>query len=153
MTKNEFLNYNFSDKNIIIIGKPSSGKTYISELLNKKLTNHKLIHTDDFKQYNEDTAINHILNVIKNSRYHIIEGMLGYRLLLRGIKYKMYYPDIMINIKISFPTLIKSYTSKNININSIKGFCIAYDKMLKEFLNINNSKIEVIDIKNDDRLF
>lgn len=148
----DFLNYNFDGKNIVIIGKPSSGKTFVSEFLKKKLPNHCLIHTDDFLRMDEQLAITNILSIARKSKFHIIEGVMCYQILNTGFKHGIYSPNIVINVDISYPTLTKNYARTNKNINSIKGFCFRHKKLLDEYLSMNPN-IEFINIKNDERCF
>lgn len=152
MKKIDFLNRDFSQKNIVIIGKPSSGKTFLSEFLKKKLPNHSLIHTDDFLRTDEQTAISNILTIAKKTKYHIIEGVMGYQILNTGQKQRSYSPDVVINVDISFPTLSRNYARSGKNVNSIKGFCFRHKKLLDEYLAMSPN-IEFINLKNDDRSF
>ena len=78
------------DKHIIIIGSPASGKTTLSlKLLEKGF---KIIHTDDYMQYGFKDSLYKLLEDIQklNLKNIVIEGILGYRLLRKGIELNCY---------------------------------------------------------------
>ncbi len=83
-------------KNIFIVGKPASGKTYLSEILFNRLKNHLLIHTDDFIQ-NEDLLIAEICN--RNFSNYILEGNQAYTI-FNKLNYSN-LPNLIIELKVT----------------------------------------------------
>lgn len=153
MKKTEFLSYNFEGKNILIIGKPSSGKTFVSALLKGRLPDHTLIHTDDYLSIDKELAIINILRLALKSKNYIIEGVMGYQILNNCIKYRGWTPEVIINVDISFPTLAKNYAQSGKSLNSIKRFCFRHKKLLDNYLKVMPSNVEFITLKNDKRIF
>jgi adenylate kinase family enzyme len=106
MTLEEILNLELdrSGKRILLLGRPSAGKTWLSNQLNN--LDHKTIHTDNYREFAEPMAIQAIIEDEADiQRYYnagsIIEGVLGYPLLLTGLKEQSYRPDIVIEVEIS----------------------------------------------------
>jgi adenylate kinase family enzyme len=56
----------FAGKNILIIGCPASGKTYLANALSLHLPAHTLIHTDDYMVHGYKDSLYVILDEIKN---------------------------------------------------------------------------------------
>lgn len=71
------------NKHVLIIGKPSAGKTTFSKKLKTKY--HYIIHTDSFgEEYGYDEGLYKLIHFIEKKQenyYTIVEGTLGYRLL------------------------------------------------------------------------
>lgn len=71
------------NKHVLIIGKPSAGKTTLSKKL--KTRYHYIIHTDYFgEEYGYDEGLYNLIHFVKKKQenyYTIVEGTLGYRLL------------------------------------------------------------------------
>lgn len=98
-----------SGKNVLIIGYPATGKTYVSRLIDKN--SHSIIHTDDYKNsysFNEyPTSL--IKRINSETRNTLVEGILGYIMLLEGARRRTYYPDIVIEIKSNLQCVEKTY--------------------------------------------
>lgn len=98
------LELHLSGKKILLLGRPSAGKTWLSNKIND--LEHKTIHTDNFLEFAEPMAVQAIIEDEADIRRYydagsIIEGMLGYPLLLTGLKEQSYLPDIIIICEIS----------------------------------------------------
>lgn len=98
MTLSELLNYPIDGRNVAIIGPAASGKTFLSNQLNKG--KHKVIHTDVWKDAGYEQAmylaLEEVKNVIGNS---IAEGIAMYRMLRKGFEFSNYMPHIVIEIE------------------------------------------------------
>lgn len=103
MTIDELINIDFSHKSLIIIGRPSAGKTWLSSVLGGIYKHHEVIHTDNYLKLYEDVGRQIYAAFEDAAHYHqsIIEGCLGYQLLLEGVKRKCYSPDVVIEVEIS----------------------------------------------------
>jgi hypothetical protein len=62
---------------------------------------HHVIHTDEYKDFSEPVAIQALIEDAYENKPTIIEGMLGFPLLLQGAKEQSYKPDIIIEVEIS----------------------------------------------------
>lgn len=98
MTEEEIFERALRGRNVLIIGAPESGKTYLANILTG--FGHKIIHTDDYREWGFAQAMLQALTAVQfaNGR-SIVEGVLGYRMLRKGVEFGSYYPDLVIEIK------------------------------------------------------
>ena len=103
MTLEEILSFDFCHKEVLIIGRCGSGKTWLSNALGGMYKYHKVIHCDDYLKVHPHTEgqIEAIIEDAGINKPCIIEGCLGYRLLYDGAMRKCYTPDIVIDVYIS----------------------------------------------------
>lgn len=105
MTLEQLLSLDIAGKNVLVIGMAAAGKTWLSEKL--VTPNHELIHTDNIINagYTIPQAVYSLFDDVEDcyrrGRKTLIEGILGYTLLLEGHKYMAYSPDIIIDLTIS----------------------------------------------------
>jgi len=147
---NDILNLDINNKNVLIIGCPASGKTYLSSKLK---SNHKIIHTDDYMHYGYDLSMYNVLNdIIESNENTLVEGVQGYRLLRKGIQMDCYYPDIVLELIISEQRMISTYKKERdlSKIKYLKTFNKVHDKILQDYLRLKNkNKPEWIKVLND----
>jgi hypothetical protein len=101
MTLDDLLKIDFTGKDILILGKPSAGKTWLSEVFGGMYKHHTVINTDDYIYIGGVRAIAAIIEDQSFTPPCIIEGMMGYDLLLEGAIKKSYSPDYVIEVEIS----------------------------------------------------
>lgn len=142
--------------NVLIIGCPASGKTYLANKLKQQNVNtHKFFHTDDYMHYGYKDSLYVLLDDMRrvsSNTNTIIEGVQGYRLLRKGVELKCYFPDIVIELKISEERLMKTYMTERIGkkFESVNSFNKMHDKILSEYLSMpNNRKPKWIKIENE----
>lgn len=99
MTLPELLELPLEGKNIILLGRPGSGKTHLSNLLKEK--GHYVIHTDEFIKSGTANSIIEILDEHEYCKPSVIEGMTGFSLLEWGERTGKYKPDVIIFCEIS----------------------------------------------------
>lgn len=102
MSLEEILSIDKLGKQILIIGMPAAGKTWLAKQLD--LSDLDTVHTDDFIGYSEIAAIHGIeedAQMRLGKPFNIVEGCFGYQLLLAGAQRKTYMPDIVIDLSIS----------------------------------------------------
>lgn len=102
MNLQELLGTDFQRQNILIIGKSGSGKTYLSNLLEPMLKHHEFLHCDTYLKLYEDVG-RQIYAIYEDAACYqpnVVEGVLGYTLLLEGFKRQSYLPDIVIEVSI-----------------------------------------------------
>lgn len=89
------MDFEIQHKNVFIIGKPASGKTYLAKQLSQKYPEHILFHTDDFirKEHLLHKAIREADQLGKN---YVLEGNLALKLL----PYIKNNPDLIIEIQV-----------------------------------------------------
>lgn len=152
----------FTGKNVLIIGCPASGKTHLSNLLKKDPSNHLHvhtdhlhIHTDDYAHYGHVEALYVLIEELKsNQRNTIIEGIMGYRLLRKGVELDCYYPDIVLQLYITEQQMEQVYSRERDvkKLKYLKQFNSMQEKILRDYMNmpIDKSKEpEWIDVMNN----
>jgi adenylate kinase family enzyme len=126
-------------KNVLIIGSPASGKTYVSRLLDNP--SHRVVHTDRYMDLGYEKSLYDLLNGLKKYRgLTIVEGMLGYRLLRKGLQTKEYFPDVVIEMKVSEERILNTYKYRRDpdKIKHLGSFIKAQDTILKEYRSLDN---------------
>jgi len=150
MTIEQVLQIDIEQKNVLIIGCPASGKTY---LFNKFKTANKKFHTDDYRDYGFEQSMYEVLDDIKATKEKtIVEGIQGYRMLRKGVQLDCYYPDVVIELIISEQQMIDTYTKERDEkkIKYLRGFNKSHNKIISDYLQLeNNHKPEWIKIFND----
>ncbi len=97
--------HQLQNTDIVIIGQPASGKTYLADLL--KGEKQDVIHTDDFLQKGVFLeSLDGIFDAINQSKGRgslgqIVEGVGGYRLLRKGVETGQFFPKVVINLQIT----------------------------------------------------
>lgn len=136
MTINDLFKQDFEGKNILIIGCPASGKTYLA---NQFKTYHQKIHTDDFIEYGYEQSMYKVLEAVTSSETNtIVEGIQGYRLLRKGAQLGTYYPDVVIELVISHEQMIKIYETERdaSKTKHLTGMLKSNAKVLADYLSI-----------------
>lgn len=140
-------------KNVLIIGKPAAGKTFLSKLLAKDNPSHKLIHTDDYAQYGYTEGLYVLISELgKIKTPTIIEGVLGYRLLRKGAQTGVYYPDMVIHVNVPDVTMLRTYRKErqDKDISALRGFIRSHTTILNDYFAIKNPKPpQWIELKNN----
>ncbi len=137
MTLEEILIYDFTGLNILIIGRPSAGKTWLSKVLEPMYKHHQVLHTDDYLEIHPHES-GQIQAIIEDATYDsptIIEGMSSYKLLLTGAQDKSYSPDIVIEVSISAGKQREIYLSERdpAKIKHLKRFEFAHLETMNEY--------------------
>lgn len=134
MSIEEFGNLDIEGKNVLIIGCPASGKTWLSKKMAK--STHTVIHTDDYISYGYQMGMYCALDAANMSeKPTIVEGVHGYRMLRKGCEYGSYYPDIVIEMQISNSRMMQTYMRERdeTKIKYLKQFNEAHAKILNEY--------------------
>lgn len=142
-------------KNVLIIGRPASGKSYTAEKLARDNPNHVLIKTDDYKHLGYVEALYAIiddLKVLGPKVNTIVEGVQGYRLLRKGVELNCYYPDMVIELEITDRRMNQTYILERDpkKLAYLKGFNKAHEKVLNDYREMQNKhKPKWIKLKNN----
>ncbi len=95
-------------KTIVIVGFPKTGKSTISKKLNDSLGRH-IIASDDFGLQHFEDFKKSCLTAYNKQIPIIIEGVMGFRLLRRGLEENNFYPDLLIKTNSNNETIIHLY--------------------------------------------
>lgn len=147
----DIINLPIKGKNILIIGNPASGKTYVSGLF--PATHHTIIHTDDYIQHGHVEGLYKLLDDLAQIEGNtIIEGVLGYRLLRKGVELGVYYPDIVIELHTPQDTIEKTYIEQrqSTKLKNLPAFCKALGTVLNDYKALYNPYPPIwINVQND----
>lgn len=103
-TIDEILQMDFRGKNVVIIGSPASGKTFLASRLKEQCPEYSILHTDDYKEHGFEQSLYVLIEDLKTkqelNKPLIIEGILGFRLLRKGAELDSFYPDVVIDIAV-----------------------------------------------------
>jgi cation diffusion facilitator CzcD-associated flavoprotein CzcO len=150
MNTKEILNH-IKGKDVVIIGPPASGKTFLSKLLESPA--HTVLHTDDYVQFGYKEALYVLLNDLKHVDGNvIIEGVQGYRLLRKGVELSCYYPQVVIELQITQERMEQTYREQRPgkDFSYVKSFNKMHAKIKADYLAMENpSKPEWITIQNN----
>lgn len=135
MTLDDLIKIDFTGKNLLVLGRPSAGKTWLSKVLGGMYKHHTIINTDDYIYIGGVRAIAAIIEDQSSTPPCIIEGMMGYDLLLTGAREKSYSPDIVIEVDISTGRQMEIYLSERdpAKIKYLKKFEFAHLEMMNEY--------------------
>ena len=91
--------------NVVIIGYPATGKTFLLDSITSKVKA-SIYHTDDYIKYGFVDALYVLMEEIAKDKtpLKIIEGVLGYRLIRKGIELHTFHADLVIVCEASVPT-------------------------------------------------
>lgn len=133
----------FQGKNILIIGAPASGKTYITKEIAEFLPNHKVIHTDDYMHHGFEQSLYSLMDDLKTIQEPtIIEGIGGYRLLRKGVETDSYYPDVVIEMVVTEERIQEVYSNER-DPAKLKGVFTAIKScatILQKYQAMNNPR-------------
>jgi adenylate kinase family enzyme len=136
MVKIHFVNtFDFSNKNIFVVGKPASGKTFITNQL-KEYLQHTIIHTDEFLK-SQKKLIAEIKTIVDNGANYLVEGSLCYSL-INELSEK-YLPTIIFEPQRTDEEILEVYRSERTvsNYPMALGSYYCNDILLKDFLRKN----------------
>lgn len=112
LVTNQLVNYCSSMTTIVVCGFTKTGKVTIAKKLAEKL-NRPLFISDDYQNLNPKNSLDIFIEDI--SKYHfnkipiIVEGVLCFRLLRRGIKESCFFPDLILKTKCDEATIRHFY--------------------------------------------
>lgn len=141
VTFEEILKLDIEGKDVIIIGCPASGKSYLLKQL--PTITHLRISTDHYMNYGYEESMYKVMEDIKASPFNtLVEGIQGYRLLRKGVQLDCYYPDIVIELIISEQQMLNTYKEERNEkkIRYLKGFNRMHDKIIADYFALENKK-------------
>lgn len=112
-----------SEKIIVVVGFPATGKTFLADNLVKdlsaKVSPIKYYHTDDYIKYGFEESLYVLLKDLQRDKeaYKIIEGVQGYRLLRKGIELNNFYPSLVIVCEASSKVRLQRYHARGKKLN------------------------------------
>lgn len=101
-------------KNVVILGGPASGKSFLAwQLMGSE--SHEHVSTDYYMTHGFEQSLYMLLDDIKYEAIptpHIIEGVIGARLIRKGAEWGTYYPDVIIELRVSDDRLEREYVKR-----------------------------------------
>jgi hypothetical protein len=137
------LHVDIGNSNVVIIGKPASGKTYSSKLLKHDNPKHHVIHTDDYGKFGFKEGLYRLLmDLPRVKQPYIVEGILGYRLLRKGVELDVFYPDMVIELIIPDILMFRTYSAErpDKDVSYLKSFNAACQTILNDYKTMVNNK-------------
>lgn len=111
-----------SGRNVLIIGGPASGKSFLAwQLMGSE--EHEFVGTDDYMHFGFNESMYVLLDYVTSGKIaqpHVIEGVLGARLIRKGAEQGTYYPDVVIELRMSDDRLERTYTERR-SEDKLKG--------------------------------
>jgi adenylate kinase family enzyme len=131
---------NLEHMNIFIVGKPASGKTYLSNLLKNKFRTHIIIHTDDYIFYQIE-LVTKIRSILSKRKNYILEGNQGYSI-LNHLNIEE-FPNLIIELEISDQKVYEVYKNER-SLNKFE-YAMAFHNSLKSKFEvyIKRNRIEI----------
>lgn len=139
----KLLESEYSDKNILVIGYPATGKTTFAKKYIQYLPHHTLIDTDDYIPHGHEQSLYVLIEDLKKIQTPtLIEGVLGYRLLRKGVQLDCYYPDVVFELTAPWTHIEKVYQTERESkkIPNLKSFIKSLDTILKQYQELPNPK-------------
>jgi len=112
----EGFSVDITGQDVVLVGRPGSGKTTFSQALSKKHPKHTLISTDDFMHLGYEQSMYAVLGYVKEQKRQgknvIVEGVQGPRLLRKGAEQGTFIPGLIIELTISDKEQAEAYASR-----------------------------------------
>jgi 2-phosphoglycerate kinase len=137
----QLINLCSRNNTIVICGFTKTGKITIAEKLAKEL-NRKLFISDNYQFVKPDESLyvfmDDIMKEYKNGTPMIVEGILCFRLLRKGIQLNNFFPDLILKTKCSENTIRHFYKKdgEESKINRALSFNKGLDKIWKDYLDL-----------------
>jgi adenylate kinase family enzyme len=155
MTIQELSILDLYGKNIVIIGYPGHGKTYVyNKIYNNKT--HYGINTDSFMSFGFEQSLYEIFNSLEHYYQYgklpyIIEGVQGYRFLRKSMELDKFKPDIVIQVQASKKRQVDVYSKERDpkKLKSMKSFEMGLEKTLNDYLLKKEESVQFITFNNE----
>jgi hypothetical protein len=129
------------DKKLIVVcGYTKTGKVTIAKKLAEEL-NRKLLKSDDYQMFEEQSLemlMNDVIDSLKRKEQIIVEGILCFRLLRKGMEQMNILPDMLIKTECNEETIRHFYEKdgESSKIDRALSFNKGLDKIWKDYLNL-----------------
>lgn len=125
---------------IVIIGSAASGKTSLALFLRQYLNEEfHILHTDDYLEHGPIKGLYLLLAKASSAtRPTIIEGILGYRLLRKGLQTGDYAPDLIIELSTNWERIHSVYQTERDTkkLKYVIGQVKSCNKVLQEYIEL-----------------
>lgn len=141
MTLEQIKDYDFAKKNVLVIGCPASGKSFITDLLNNGT--HKVFRTDTYIPHGYVGSLYALLEDVMNVIGRTwVEGVQGYRMLRKGAEMETYKPDIVIECEISRYKMEETYLKERdpAKIKYLRQFNASHQTILNGYYQLMEGK-------------
>jgi deoxyadenosine/deoxycytidine kinase len=138
--------------NVVIIGKPATGKTTFSEVLQDRFDTYSMYHTDDYIEHGYEQSLYALMSDIGNddNPKKIIEGVQGYRLLRKWAQIGGPTPDIVVDVRAPWGDRLMRYSERgnNVSVDKIQSFDRNLEKVFHDFMQIAPAGFDIVTIDN-----
>lgn len=141
-------------ESVVILGAPESGKTWLSEQLADQFD--FIVHTDDYIKYGFEQSMYRVLDDVvlaqKLGKRVLVEGVQCYRLLRKGVQLNSFYPQLVIELKVSELYIQAQYQTRGEfgKWRSVKQMMWNNQKVLGDYISMpNKHKPTWVVVKND----
>lgn len=137
------------DKKLIIIcGYTKTGKVTIAKTLARHL-NRKLLMSDDYQMFEEhslEMLMNDVIDSLKRKEQIIVEGILCFRMLRKGIEQINILPDMIIKTECNEETIRHFYMKdgEGSKIDRALSFNKGLNKIWQDYINLLSSNPYII---------
>lgn len=143
---------NLSGKTIVIIGVPASGKTTLGRIL-ASLTGQQLVSTDDYMPHGYKESLYAMMDDLRQiTAPVIVEGIQGYRLLRKGVETGEFFPDVVIELKVTPEQVERVYRRERQadKLPKLPAFVKMHDTILSSYKAMENDRPpEWIEVQNE----
>jgi adenylate kinase family enzyme len=156
MTLDEAISYNLSGLNVAVLGLPASGKSHVAARLYAKNSHHVLISTDNYMAQGYEQSLYDLIEELGNPLWNtfeglILEGVLCYRILRKGLGMDCWKPDVIFMVEASTKKRQEIYLKER-DPNKIK-YMASFDRSLttiwNEYLNSDIPKPPIFYLNNE----
>ena len=137
----------FFNKNVVIVGNPCAGKSaFYDKKKDLLFGNHVVFHTDDFVLHGFEKSLyvllEEVCSAINSGLFVVIEGVLGFRLLRKGVETGLFYPDVVIKITVSLSEQAIRYKDRaGLEIKSgVLSMNKSNEKVFSDYIKMFNPK-------------
>jgi len=156
MFLDDILAINFSAMNVCIVGLAASGKSHVAAKLYGRNPTHTLISTDSYLPFNYEQGLYELISDLGNPEKHdfnpiIVEGILNFRLLRKGLDTDCWKPDAIIFVENSRKQRHEIYLRERdaSKLKYMQSFDLGLLKIWNEYLQSPVKKPPIFTLNNE----
>jgi adenylate kinase family enzyme len=157
MTLDEAISYNLSGLNVAVLGLPASGKSHLAARLYAKNSHHVLISTDNYMAQGYEQSLYDLIEELGNPLWNtfeglILEGVLCYRILRKGLGMDCWKPDVIFMVERSIQERERVYHTERdpAKLKNMKSFDLGLMNIWNYYLFNRKDDTPIFYINNTD---